>query len=136
MIEICDSSAILAFLKAEPGYEKVKKLFEDACEQKFTVFIHQINYVEVLKKLLQYYGETHTKKTIASLVQPFFGVSNLLNEEMAMYINQFLKHPGVSVADGVGLSFAKVMEGRFWTADRALKDIAKKGNVQLVLIRN
>lgn len=135
-MEILDASALLAFLKKENGYQSVGKLFHDAYEQKFSVFIHQINYIEVAKKSLQYFGEAETKKALSSLEQPFFGVSNYFSDELATYTTLFLNPSApLSLADRIGLAFTKIMAGRFWTADQALKIPAEKAKVVLQLIR-
>lgn len=135
MTEILDASALLAFLKEEKGFEKIKKLLLEAHKNKFTVFIHQVNYVEVVRKLIQNFGINDSERILAQLSQPFLGVANYLNDEMATYTTRFSLETGISLADSIGLSFTKVMEGRFWTADKALQSIAEKEKINFVLIR-
>ncbi|GEM_PF-714311 len=135
-MEILDASALLAFLKKENGYKPVQNLLKQAQHQGGSVMIHQINYIEVVKKLLQYIGEHETKKVLADLKQPFLGVANYMDEDLATYATHMTSHAQISLADGIGLAFTKAMEGRFWTADKALKKIASELKIALVLIRN
>lgn len=135
-MEILDASALLAFIKKEKGGESINRLFTQAYKEKFSVFIHQVNYIEVTKKLLKYFGEHETKKSLADLQQPFFGVSNFMDDRLATYTSWITSnYQNTSLADAIGLSFTKVMEGRFWTADSPLQAIAKKEKINLKLIR-
>lgn len=135
MMEIVDASALLAFIKKEKGGELINKLFEDAAAKKYSVFIHQVNYIEVTKKLLKFFGEDETQKVLANLQQPFFGVSNYTDDRLAMHASWIATRKNISLADAIGLAFTKIMEGRFWTADTALKEVAAEQKIHLQLIR-
>lgn len=135
-MEILDASALLALLKKEKGYEIVKNLLHSARKNKNTVFMHQINYVEVIKKLLQFMDEGETKKIMTNLQQPFFGISNYLDDDLAGYASWIATNAKTSLGDAFGLAFTKIMGGRFWTADKALKHVAEKEKIQLRIIRD
>lgn len=135
MIDILDASALLTFFKEEPGYEKIKNILLTAHKQNTTVFIHQINYIEVVKKLFQILETEEAKKILATAVEPFLGISNYMTDEMATYATKLYLYPTISLGDSIGLAFTKVMEGRFWTADKALQPIAKKEKITCVIIR-
>lgn len=134
-MEILDASALLAFLKQEHGYKVVQTLFRQGVKSKNSLFIHQINYIEVAKKMFYFFGEAVTKDTLANLQQPFFGISNYMDEDLALFAIQIRAIKNISLADAIGLAFTKVMDGRFWTADKALKDVAKAMNIRLELIQ-
>ena len=76
------------------------------------------------------------KKLLASLDQPFFTVSNYFSDRLATYAMLFLNPSApLSLADRIGLAFTKEMEGRFWTADKALKLPAMEAGIEFQLIR-
>jgi len=135
-MDLLDTSSLLAYIKKEPGYEKIEKLFDDARTHIFTVFMHEVNYIEFLYKCFQIFGEVSTQKIIASLQSPFFGVIGWKEAKHA-YFSAYLKasYKNLALGDAVGLSFTKFMEGRFWTADRALEEIAKKEKIEIVMLR-
>lgn len=135
-IDILDASALLAFLKKENGYLVVQKMFKNALQQKNSVFIHQVNFIEVTRKILKLYGEGESKKILASLHQPFLGISNYMDDRQASYTSWIYLSANISLGDSIGLAFTKIMGGTFWTADKALQEIAKKENIRLRLIRD
>ncbi len=134
-MEILDASALMAFLKQDNGYQAVQSLFNEGIKSKGSLFMHQINYIEVVKKMIYFFGEVVTKDTLANLQQPFFGVSNYMDEDLALYAIQIRAIKNISLGDAIGLAFTKAMDGRFWTADKALKDVAKAMDIRLELIR-
>ncbi len=134
-MEILDASALLAFFKKENGDKTLHALFGRAVKSKNTVFIHQINYVEVAQKLVKFFGETLAKEALLTMQNPFFGISNYMDEDLALYATKIVAEKNVSLGDAIGLAFTKVMDGRFWTADKALKDVAKSMDIRLELIR-
>jgi PIN domain nuclease of toxin-antitoxin system len=135
-MDLLDASALLAYVKKEPGYEKISKLFQDAKTHVFTVFMHEVNYIEFLYKCFQMFGEIETQNIVASLQSPFFGVIGWKEKEHA-YFSAYLKnsYKNLALGDAVGLSFTKFLEGRFWTADRVLEEIAKKEKIGIMVIR-
>ena len=135
MIEILDASALLALLKQEKGFLYVKKLLMDAEKNKFTVFIHQINFIEVIKKCIDLVGEKETKKVLANINKQLIGISNFMDDDLATVATRIKTNYAISLADAIGLAFTKVMEGRFWCADKALGPIAEKENIQIKMLR-
>jgi predicted nucleic acid-binding protein len=135
MMEILDASALIAFLRKEKGYLVIKDLLNDAIKNKYSVFLHQINYIEVVNRSLKLLGETETKNILAAFPQTLIGIANYMDDALASIATSIKSSYHLSMADAIGLAFAKKVDGRFWTADKALKPIADREKINLKLIR-
>lgn len=135
-MDLLDTSALLAYIKKEEGSEKVSELFKQATRESFTVFMHEINYIELIYKCFQFYGKTPTQKIIASLQSPFFAVVNW-KEKQNEYYCAHLKYTykNLSLADAIGLAFTKFTRGKFWASDQELEPIAKAEKIQIIMLR-
>jgi len=134
-IDLLDASALIAFIRKEKGYEKIEKLFLDAEKRHVSIFIHQINFIEFLYKIEQIYGHDTFRKIIADLQSPFLGVMNYMDSDLAMYCGHLKSKYHLSLADATGLSYSKIIEGVFWTGDRALLPVATEEKIELQLFR-
>lgn len=133
-MDVLDSSALICLLKKEPGHHHISALFKKSKDGKQSVFISQTNFIEVVYFLLKKYGDKKTARTIASLKSPFLGISNYMDDDLALYASTLKFRYDLSLGDAMGLAFTKIMNGRFWTADKALVPIAKKESIPLRLI--
>ena len=133
-MDILDSSALICLLKKEKGYRIVTELLNNNKDRKESVFINQINYAEVVYFMLGKYGESKTLQAIAKLKSPFLGISNYMDNNLVLYASTLKSRHNLSLGDAFGLAFTKIMNGRFWTKDKALSPIAKKENIALRLI--
>ena len=134
-MEILDASAILAFIKKEQGGEKVQKLIEGKQRDGLAIFIHSINYIELICKCAQIYDAITTKHIIADLQSPWLGIMNYMDTDLTMYAAHLKTNYQLSLGDATGLAYTKIMKGHFWTADKALLAIAQKEKIALCLIR-
>ena len=134
-MDILDASSLLAYLKQEKGFEKVKSLITDSFTQKTSIFIHQVNFIEVIYKCAKIFGDAKTKKLLAEFQAPFFGIINYMEQDMSFYTAHLKTHYQISLADAIGLAYTKLFNGTFWTADHELQKIAASENIALELIR-
>ncbi len=134
-MNILDTSVLLAFIKQEKGADVVKKVFEDAEKEKNSLFIHQINFIEFVYKCYQFYGVEKTHRIVADLQSPLLGIVNYMDTSLALFCSHLKAQYHLSLADGIGLAYAKIMDGTFWTADKALQGISTKENIKISLIR-
>jgi predicted nucleic acid-binding protein len=135
MINILDASALVAFIKKEKGYEKIEKLFLSAESRKESVFMHHVNFIEFLYKIRQIFTRNKCNEIISDLQTPFFGVMNYSDSEIGFYTGYLKSEYRLSLADAIGLAYAKNMDGRFWTADRLLLPVAEKEDIAVNLFR-
>lgn len=134
-MDILDASALMCFLKKEKGYQELVNLFQDSLKNDVSVFITQINFIEVMYLLIKKNGIDKTKKILVNLQPPFFGVINYMESDLGFYTSIIKATYDVSLGDAAGLAYTKIMEGRFWTKDKELEDIAKKEKIEIVMIR-
>lgn len=134
-MDILDTSALFAFFRKEKGGEKIKNLIEKSRGDRLSIFMHAVNFIEFVYKCQQLYGPKITNQMIADLETPFFGIVNYLNTDLNFYAAHLKANYHLSLADATGLAHAKIMKGTFWTADTALKAIAKKEDISLECIR-
>lgn len=134
-MDILDASALLAYLKKEKGYEKVRDIMMTNEKLKLSTFVHQVNFIETIYRCVTFFGAHKTQKIIADLKSPFFGVVNYMDTDLALYVSNLKAAYQLSLADAVGLAYCKIIKGTFWTADKALRPIAEQEGIQLELIR-
>lgn len=133
-MDILDSSSLLAFIKKENGFHAVRDRLIKAESGGDSVFIHQINFVEVIYHCLKKFGEARTEKIIADLNSPFLGIVNYMDTDLALYAASLKSTFNLSLGDASGLAFTKIMNGKFWTKDKALMPIAAKEKIEIKLL--
>lgn len=72
---------------------------------------------------------------IAEFQTHFLGIVNFMDTNLAFFSGYLKAHYQLSLGDTIGLAYTKIMDGHFWTADRALEAIAIKENIRLTLLR-
>ena len=133
---IFDSSAILALIFEENGSEKVKQLCLEAQQQKQSIFIHQINFIEVIYNCEKKYPEYRVAELIGQFESPWWGKVNYLDLDLAMIAADLKKKfQFLSLGDSIGLAWTKITKGTFWTADQILAEIGQKEQIDVQLIR-
>ena len=132
---IIDASALLALLKNEKGAEKVKKIFEDAKKRKLSVIMHAVNFIEVVYKFRKFVGQETCNKILATFTDPFFSVLPFFDTTIYSYSAELKSKYHLSLGDSIGLAFTAVFKGKFYTCDKALKEIAEKEGINIEIIR-
>ena len=135
-MHILDSSALLALLKKEPGHQLVNNLIRKKIDDGESIFIHQINLIEVLYKIQKISPRELYLDLLKRFVSPFWGKINYLDGEIALMAADLkTKYSFASLGDVIGLSYTKLVEGTFWTADQQLGDIGSAEGIKVKLIR-
>jgi len=134
-MDIFDASSLLAFIRKESGYGVIRDRLIGAEKEKNSVFIHQVNYIETIYCCLMKFGEVRTDQIIGDLKTPFLGIVNYMDADLALYSSTLKSVYSLSLGDSIGLAFTKIMNGKFWTKDKALVPIAEKENIDLMLIK-
>ena len=65
--KVFDSSALLTYFEAQPGYEKVTDIFEESGKQPFEIFVSIVNWGEVLYLVERKHG-VHRRDAIEHLM--------------------------------------------------------------------
>jgi len=134
-MNVLDASALLALIKKENGWEKVQKLLSKGEKSGISTFIHTINFIEFNYKCQQFFGQKTSNQIIADLQSPFLDIVNYMDTDLNLYAANLKANYHLSLGDAVGLAYTRIMKGTFWTADTALRDIAKKENIGFQAIR-
>ena len=135
-MNILDSSAIIAYLRAEKGGEILKKLSKKCKEAEESLFIHQVNFLEVVYKVKCKIPDKEVRSLMAEFSSPWWGKINYMDSDLMLLAAELKeKYRNASLGDVIGLSAAKILEAKFWTADNLLAEIGAKENIQVELIR-
>jgi predicted nucleic acid-binding protein len=130
---ILDACSLIAFINAEEGGEKVKKLLE-AVENE--IYMHMINLGEVYYGFYKVEGRVKAETAIENLMQlPIYFV-----EDMSL---DFVKTAGrykasykVSFADAFVLALAEKRQGQIVTTDRTeFEPVARKERIGFFWLR-
>lgn len=128
-----DSSALIAFLKDEPGAEIVERLLLDSTN---TCYVHAVNLCEVYYDFLRRGGEEMAQGVLSTIA----GFGLIFSEEMDKDIWQeagrhkaYMKLP---LGDCFLLAMAGRIDGQAVTADRGdLEPVAALGKFPIRFIR-
>jgi ribonuclease VapC len=110
---VLDSSAVIAFLRGEPGAQRVGLALENTC------FISAVNQIEVLTKLLD---KGLTPEAAASAFMGLEIAVISLDEAQAAqaaWLRSNTRHLGLSLGDRACLVLAQHRQATLLTADRA-----------------
>jgi len=134
-MDILDASALLAVIRKEKGWQVVNELMKKSERAGTSTFMHQINFIEFTYKCRQLYNLETFNNILSDLYNPFLGIANYFDNDLALYAGLLKSSYRLSLGDAVGLGYTKIMKGTFWTADKALEVIAKKEGISIELIR-
>lgn len=116
MTLVLDSSAIIAYLRNEPGAEIVEAAL---MESEATAFAHAINVMEAYYDLHRHGGVAAGEEVLAFLAAGGVRILEDLDMELwkdaAVIKSRFRK---VSLADCIGVALTRRLSGTFVTSDR------------------
>jgi len=135
-MNILDSSAYLAYLRKEKGGDFLKKLSQQCRVDGVTIFMHQINFLEVVYKVKTKLPAYDIQSLLVEFSSPWWGKINYLDSDLMLIAAELkAKYQSASLGDCIGLASTKIFQGTFWTADQLLSDIGAKENITVKLIR-
>jgi predicted nucleic acid-binding protein len=135
-MNILDSSAFLALILHETGHEKVDQLIKKSQQKKESLFMHQINFIEVIYKAKQKLSDQDARQMLAEFSSPWWGKLNYMDSDLMLLASELKnKFKNASLADCIGLAVTKLFQATFWTADSLLAKIGDSENISVKLIR-
>lgn len=135
-MNILDSSFVLAYIYEEKGGDLLKKLLANSKNNVQSVFIHQVNFMEVLYKVQIRDIYADLAELLAEFSAPWWGKLSYMDADLMLIVADLKsKFQYASLADCIGLATTKIFDGTFWTADKQLADIGKAENITVKLIR-
>jgi len=116
MSAVFDASALISFLRDEPGAEKVQTLLERETESKY---VHALNLCEVYYDFFRAAGEHSAESAISELLAIGIRERNDVDSEFWREVGRIkAMHRRVSLADCCALSLASRLNTTLISADR------------------
>lgn len=135
-MNILDSSVILAYLRNEPGGDFLQKLAKRSQNNQESIFIHQINFLEVIYKVKCKLPNYNIHDLLTEFSSPWWGKLNYMDSDLMLLAADLkAKYRQASLGDCIGLASAKILKAVFWTADNLLAEIGQKEHIEVELIR-
>lgn len=135
-MNILDSSVILAHLRKEKGGTFLKKLSRQCKSQGESIFVHQVNFLEVVYKARCKVPDFEVRELLAEFSSPWWGKINYMDSDLMLLAAELkAKYRSASLGDAIGLAAAKVFKATFWTADSLLEEIGGNEGISVQLIR-
>lgn len=133
MIYILDASAIIAWLRNEPGADVVDTAIRDLNSQRL---VHTINLCEVYYDAYRNTGELHAEAVVADLAAVGVIERNDLDQAFWKEAGKLKAGGGVSLADCFAITLTTRMGGTLLTSDHGEMDkIAAAGICSITFIR-
>jgi predicted nucleic acid-binding protein len=119
LIYILDACAIIATIKNEKGFDKVKAILNEAFTEQSVIYMHSINLIEVYYKYLREDGKEIADKIIEKIYKlPISFIDNV--DKIIFAESSRLKATyAIPLGDAIGLATAIKMNGTFVTADHS-----------------
>ena len=122
---VLDSYALLAFLRGEPGEEKVASLLERAGERDQPLHMTEVNYAEVKYMILRKDGAARwaaVARELPALPVAFHPATRALADIAA----DFKARHKLSLADAFAAALAKERKAELITGDREFEALEKE----------
>lgn len=126
---VLDSYALLAYLRDEPGAEKVQAILEKVSAKGNSALMTEVNYAEVKYIVLRKDGETAwatVRSALESLPLEFVPATRALADIAA----DFKARHRLSLADAFAAALAKERKGELVTGDLEFKALQKEFKIQ------
>ena len=122
---VLDSFALLAFLRGEPGDEKIAALLERAGLRDEPLQMTEVNYAEVKYFVIRKDGAARWQEVAREL--PALPIAfHPANRELADIAADFKARYKLSLADAFAAAFAKERKARLITGDREFRALEKE----------
>lgn len=130
MTRVPDACAVIAFLRDEPGADKMERLLTG---QKGGIHIHAVNQLEVYYKLASFGGESAAEEAIRDIGSLQIRVHSALDKTMVKRAGFFkLRFPFLSLADSICIALAERLRGIVVTSDRPFVNVREYVDIDLI----
>ncbi len=118
-----DACSIIAFLNDEEGADIVENLLDQATSEENTIFIHEINFLEIYYGVYREGGLELAQETLSKIKDLPVSIVHGLSNEVFNEAGRLKATYKVSLADSVALAETKVRKCELVTADHHEFDI-------------
>ena len=113
---VLDSFALLAYLRREPGFEKVREMLGRASESKLELAMTEINYAEVKYIVLRKHGPSDWR-TVKRLLDVLPITFLAVDRGLAALTAEFKSRYSLSLADACAAALAQQLKAELYTDD-------------------
>ena len=136
ILYVLDACALVAFLRKEAGWERVKTVLMCAHNGTYTVQMHAINLLEVYYDMYRSIGKEKADEELSMIrnLPIIFNVS--LSDDIFKEAGRLKASYKISLADSVALAQTKVTGGILLTSDHHEFDVIEgKEDIEFLWIR-
>lgn len=128
---VLDSSAAIAYLRAEPGAVHVAGIFKHPESE---LAMHNVNLLEVYYKMAMFGGETAAEEAIDDLAAIKIHFYDRIDSELLIRSGFFKsRYPFLSLADSICIALSEMMQATVLASDRPFSNV--KDGIKIELIR-
>ena len=133
---VLDSSAIIAFFRAEIGAEKVKNILSEAANSQCVIFTHHATVAECYYRFLYTFQTDEVDRIIRRLKSHPINFVEIISDDLIKWIGYFKTRYKISFADTFVLSTAKLNNAKVVSSDHHEFDaVEQSGDVLFEWIR-
>jgi len=114
-IIVLDACAVIAFLRAEPGFRTIRKLLSD---EQNTCFLHAVNLCEVYYDFIKAEGLDVAENAMHDLNSLPVGIRSDLDDSIWRTAGKLKAVLRISLADCFAIALAQKVSGELITSDR------------------
>jgi len=128
---VLDASAVMAYLRGEPGADRVEALLARSSSD---IAMHAVNLLEVYYKIASYGGEAAAGEAMDDLAVLGIRIHEKVDKALRLRSGFFkMRYPFLSLADSICIALAEQTRSVVVTSDRPFANV--KDGVKLELIR-
>ncbi|MDR3237205.1 MAG: type II toxin-antitoxin system VapC family toxin [Spirochaetia bacterium] len=135
-IYILDACALIASLANEPGAKNVRKILQDAIDEKAIVKMNQINLLEVYYDIYRTYGKDEANKVLEKIQKFPIEIIIGMTEEVFKTAGLLKSKYKISLADSIALGESIIGNASLVTSDHhEFETIKKTENINITWFR-
>lgn len=126
---VLDSYALIAYMKEEPGWQKVRDVIWGGYKNKYEIFINCVNLGEVYYIVYKEFGAIIADRSLSFIkMWPINLVE--VNEELAIVAGRVKAENRISYADAYTTATALVKRATVLTGDKEFREVESFINVE------
>ncbi len=128
---VLDASAIIAYLRYEPGGLRVAEIFRQPTAD---INIHSVNFLEVYYKLVSFGGQISAREALDDIAKLHPTMHDSVDAKLRHYAGEYkIRYPFLSLGDCICVALGQRLRAIVVTTDRPFGNIDY--GVQIELIR-
>lgn len=133
---VLDSSALLAYLNREDGWEQVRALLEKALHEEVEVLLHHIHLGEIYYAFYRKAGAPRAEEVLGDVRQLGIRLQDRIPLRLLREAGRIKASYKLSYADAFAVSLARLRQARLVSCDRReLKPLEAAGEVMVLWVR-